>query len=243
MMFETSYFEPGLWPIRQLYKAGLLGNHVYSEGEYFHYHDGKAPYPSYLGWRTGPPPLWYATHSTAYYIGVTGGTFTHVSAQGRTGTWPYLQPGANKFNNTFATETALFRTSDGGASRMAVSSDTVGHEGVRGRFRGDLGSFAGDDAGIGLNWGTFDDKINGQSQGKPLPNMEYPPLPPSVDPGGHAGSHGPLMNEFVTAILQDRTPMVNIAESLYMTVAGIVASESAKKDGELLKVPQFTMPT
>jgi predicted dehydrogenase len=243
MMFETSYFEPGLWPIRQLYKAGCFGKHVYSEGEYFHYHDGKAVYPSYLGWRDGSPPLWYPTHSTAYYVGVTGGSFTHVSAQGRTGTWSYLQPGANKFDNKFATETALFRTSDGGASRITCSFDTVGHEGVRGRFRGDLGSFAGDDAGIGLNWGTFDDKVHGKGQGKPLPSLAYPPLPPTVDPGGHAGSHGPLMNEFVTAILEDRTPMVNIAESLNMTVAGIVASASAKKDGELLKVPQFKMPT
>jgi predicted dehydrogenase len=243
MMFETSYFEPGLWPIRQLYQAGCLGDHVYSEGEYYHYHDGKEPMPSYLGWRNGAPPLWYPTHSTAYYVGVTGGSFTHVSAQGRTGTWSYLRPGTNAFNNTFATETALFRTSDGGASRMACSFDTVGHEGVRGRFRGDLGSFAGSAAGIGGNWGTFDDKIHGQGQEKPLPSLAYPPLPPTVDPGGHSGSHGPLMNEFVTAILENRTPMVNIAESLNMTVAGIVASESAKRDGERLRVPQYTMPT
>jgi hypothetical protein len=36
---------------------------------------------------------------------------------------------------------------------------------------------------------------------------------------------------------------VNIAEALNMTVAGVVASESAKKDGELLRIPKFTMPT
>src|SRR5436305_1715761 len=53
MMFETSYFEPGLWPIRQLFRAGRFGKHVYSEGEYYHYHDGKEPMPSYLGWRDG----------------------------------------------------------------------------------------------------------------------------------------------------------------------------------------------
>ena len=166
-----------------------------------------------------------------------------MSTQGRTGTWSYLQPGANKFKNTFATEHALFRTSDGGAFRAACSFDTVGHNGTRGRFRGDLASFAGDDAGVGINWGTFDDKINGKGSGKPLPSFDYPPLPPKVDPGGHAGSHGPLMNEFVTAILQNRTPWCNIAEALNMTVAGVVASESAKKDGELLKIPQYTMPT
>lgn len=242
MMFETSYFHPGLWPMRQLFHAGLFGKHIYSEGEYYHYLDGLEPMPSYLGWRNGPPPLWYATHSTAFYTGVTGGQFTHVSCQGRTGTWSFLQPGANKFNNTFATEHALFRTGDGGSSRLAVGCDTKGHDGVRGRFRGDLASFAGDDAGLGLDWGRFDDGISDADRKTPLPDLSYPPLPPKVDPGGEAGACGRLMNEFVTAILQNRTPMVNIAEALNMTVAGVVAHESALKDGELLKVPQYTMP-
>src|SRR5262249_51239000 len=159
------------------------------------------------------------------------------------GTWHYLQPGVNKFNNTHSTETALFRTSDGGAFRALCCFDSPGHEGVRGRFRGDLGSFAGDDAGIGINWGTFDGIANGAGKSKPLPDLSRPPLPPTVDPGSEAGACGHLMNEFVTAILENRTPMVNIAEALNMTVAGVVASESAKKDGELLKIPQFTTPT
>ncbi len=243
MMFETSYFHPGLWPMRRIYQAGGFGKHIYSEGEYFHYHDGKEPMPSYKGWRDGPPPLWYATHSTAYYIGVTGGSLTHVSCQGRPGAWYYLQPGANKFNNRFSTETALFRTSDGGAFRGSCSWDTPGHDGVKGRFRGELGSFDGD-PGDGTAWGTFSDKVHGaELSDRALPNLDRPPLPPSVDPGGHGGAEGQLMNEFVTAILQNRTPMVNVAEALNMTVAGIVASDSAKKDGELLSIPQFTMPT
>jgi predicted dehydrogenase len=243
MMFETSYFHPGLWPMRQIYQAGGFGKHVYSEGEYYHYHDGKEPMPSYKGWRDGPPPLWYATHSTAYYIGVTGGTLTHVSCQGKPADWWYLKPGVNKFDNKFATETALYRTSDGGSFRALCCWQTPGHEGVKGRFRGEFGSFDGD-AGDGKNWGTFDDKVYGVSLQKvSLPGVSRPPLPPNVDPGGHGGAEGQLMNEFVTAILENRTPMVNIAESLNMSVAGIVASQSAKKDGELLKVPQFSMPS
>jgi predicted dehydrogenase len=243
MMFETSYYHPGLWPMRQIYKAGGFGQHVYSEGEYYHYTDGKQPMPSYQGWRDGPPPLWYATHSTAYYIGVTGGTLTHVSCQGKPADWWFLKPGVNKFNNTFATETALYRTSDGGSFRALCCWQSPGHEGVKGRFRGELGSFEGD-TGDGKNWGTFVNTSHGMTvSDKPLPNLSRPPLPPSVDPGGHGGAEGQLMNEFVTAILQDRTPWCNIADALNMTVAGIVASESAKKDGELLKIPQYTVPT
>lgn len=73
-----------------------------------------------------------------------------------------------------------------------------------------------------------------------LPDLSCPPLPPGVAPGGHGGSHGHLMNEFVTALLENRTPLVNIHWALNMTVAGIVAHQSALKKGELLKIPQFT---
>ena len=45
---------------------------------------------------------------------------------------------------------------------------------------------------------------------KKLPDLDRPALPPSVGPGGHGGSHGHLMNEFVTAILEDRQPLVDI---------------------------------
>ena len=49
------------------------------------------------------------------------------------------------------------------------------------------------------------------------------------------------MNEFVTAILKDHKPLVNVAMALNMTVAGIVAHQSALKGGELLKIPQYKL--
>jgi hypothetical protein len=74
---------------------------------------------------------------------------------------------------------------------------------------------------------------------KNLPDISRPPLPPGVQPGGHGGSHGPLMNEFVLSILEDRNPLVDVVQALNMTVCGIVANQSAVKDGERLKVPQY----
>ncbi|MCZ7640384.1 MAG: hypothetical protein M5U12_32625 [Verrucomicrobia bacterium] len=50
------------------------------------------------------------------------------------------------------------------------------------------------------------------------------------------------MNEFITAILQDRPPLVDIYESLAMTVPGIVAHASALKGGERMKIPQYDRP-
>jgi len=60
--------------------------------------------------------------------------------------------------------------------------------------------------------------------------------------GGHGGSHGPLANEFITSILENRQPMVNVYEALAMTMPGIVAHDSALKDGETLKIPQYVRP-
>ena len=76
---------------------------------------------------------------------------------------------------------------------------------------------------------------------KKLPDIERPPLPPGVNPGGHGGSHGQLSNEFVLSIIQDRLPLVNVAQALNMTVCGIVANQSAQNNGERLKVPQYTI--
>jgi predicted dehydrogenase len=221
MMFETSCFHEDLHAMREIYKAGGFGKLAYAEGEYYHYM--AEPIPSYKDWRVGLPPQWYPTHSNAYYAGVNGGSFTEVSCLGMPSLLPHLQPANNRYKNPFGTEIALFRTSDGGTARMAVSWDTPGDGGERGRIRGQRGTFYGKYEGLE----------------KKLPNTKRPPLPPNVEGGGHGGSHGHLANEFVTAILQDRKPLVDVALALNLTVAGIVAHQSALKDGELLKIPQY----
>ena len=223
MMFETSYFHDDLYAMRQLYNAGKLGKLLYSEGEYFHYM--STPIDSYKGWRIGLPPQWYPTHSNAYYVGVTGGSFTEVSCMGMPSVIHHLQPANNPYQNPFGTEIALFRTSEGGMSRMGVSWDSPGYGGEMGRIRGQNGSFYSKYEGLE----------------KELPDLQRPPLPPGVAGGGHGGSHGYLMDEFVTAILQDRKPLVDVAQALNMTVGGIVAHKSAMKNGELTKIPQFRL--
>src|SRR6185369_18009324 len=203
MMFETSCFHEDLHAMRQIYRAGRLGKLLYSDGEYFHYM--PEPLPSYQDWRVGLPPQFYPTHSNAYYVGVTGGRFTHVSCMGMPSAISHLQSANNSYRNPFGTEIALFRTSEGGTSRMAVSWDTPGYGGEMGRIRGQQGSFYGKYEGLQQN----------------LPDTQRPPLPPGVAAGGHGGSHGHLMNEFVSAILQNRKPMVDIAAALNLTVPGI----------------------
>ncbi|HEU4679092.1 MAG TPA: hypothetical protein VFS35_06200, partial [Terrimicrobiaceae bacterium] len=56
---------------------------------------------------------------------------------------------------------------------------------------------------------------------------------------GHGGSHTFLSAEFVNALLENREPTVNVYEALAMTVPGLVAHQSALRNGERMKVPGF----
>jgi len=222
MVGETSYYYPCAIYCRQRFQHGDFGQIVYAEGEYYHY--AADPIASWKDWRVGTPPQWYPTHSNAYYVGVTGDRFTEVSCMGMPSAVDHLKPENNAYGNPFGTEIALFRTSEGGMARMAVSWDTPGVGGEMGRIRTQRGTF----------YGSF------QGDQKP-PAIARPPLPPGVEAGGHGGSHGYLMAEFVEAILLGRRPLVDVAQSLNMTVAGIVAHQSALRDGERMKIPQYVL--
>ncbi|NCV52446.1 MAG: gfo/Idh/MocA family oxidoreductase, partial [Gammaproteobacteria bacterium] len=198
-MNETSTFHADLWDKRTQYQAGALGKIIYSEGEY--YHDfGPNGLPGYNpqngkidvnGWRRGLPPMWYPTHSNAYYVSITGGRFTEVSCLGTPGL--YNEHKENQWKNPFGTEVGMFKTSEGGISRMAVSWDMKNAHGEMGR-------------------------VYGQKPHNPSINGARPALPPGVGAGGHGGSHGQLTNDFITSILLDREPTVNIGDALNMTM-------------------------
>jgi len=222
MMFETSAFHDNLYAMRELYKAGKLGKIIYSEGEYYHFFADKG-INSYKGWRIGIPPQFYPTHSNAYYCCVTGGSFTEVTCLGMPSIYEHWMPAGNTYKNPFATEIALLRTSDGGMSRMAVSWDTPGFGAETGRIRTQKGTFDG-------TWNSEIEKVD-----IPL----KPPLPPGVDAGHHGGSSGYLMDEFVMSILENRKPLVDVTMALNLSVAGVIAHQSALKDGETMKIPQF----
>ncbi len=225
-MFETTSYRDSCYAMRQLYKGGAFGKLVYTEGEYFHY--GVESIGSYNNWRVGLPPQYYPTHSNGFYCCVTGGSFTEVSCQGMPSLQSRFQPENNAYKNPFGTEIALFRTSEGGMARMGVSWDTPHFEGEMGRTRGQLGSY----------FNEYKGNQEGEEKAKAVKTLK-PALPPGVSAGGHGGSHGYLGNDFIDSILRKRQPLVDIRMALNLSVSGYVAHQSALKDGELMKIPQF----
>ena len=59
---------------------------------------------------------------------------------------------------------------------------------------------------------------------------------------GHGGSAVFITAEFINALVENREPECDLYDSLAMTVPGIVAHQSALKNGEQMSVPQFRKP-
>ena len=224
-MFETSAYSDKCYAMRKIYQAGGFGEIVYSEGEYIHFM--PISYPSFNNWRVGLPPMYYPTHSTAFYCAVADGSFTEVSCMGyESRTTPAQE---NVYGNKFTSEIALMRMNKGGSARMSCAWDIQGYHAEDGRNFGEKGSYI--------------TQFNGSSEASEIVaklKLKKPQLPPGVTPGGHGGSHGYLGNDFVESILLNRRPVVDIVMALNMSVPGIIAHQSALKGGELMNIPQYT---
>ena len=240
-MLETSVFHDDLYAMEKLYKADVFGHVVYSEGEYCHPHSLGAPaLDSYKDWRKKGAPMWYPTHATAYYVGVTHGSLLDVTCRG-TPLFDKSQRQPNAIGNIFKSEVGLFRTSEGGLCRIIICN-SQGEYLEAGRLRGEYAGydwhngrskdgFVGDEAG----------RERFQKAWKKGLRTKKPALPPRVAVGGHGGSHGHLGNDFLEAIIRGRKPAVDVIDALNMTVPGYYAHLSAMKDGETLKIPQYSL--
>ncbi len=233
-MFETSVFHDDLYAMEKLYAADVFGHLVYSEGEYCHPHSLGAPsLGSYKDWRKKGCPMWYPTHATAYYVGVTHQSFLDVSCQG-TPLFDPTQRVPNAIGNIFKSEAGLFRTAEGGLSRMIICS-SQGEYLEAGRIRGEYAGFNKTFVGDATGKKRYNEAIKAG-----LKIQKYA-LPPGVRPGGHGGSHGYLGDDFIDAILRGRKPAVDVVDALNMTVPGYYAHLSALKDGETMKIPQYSV--
>jgi predicted dehydrogenase len=238
MMAETSYYRHYCIAARQLYQQGSFGELFYSEVEYYHPHIGHriSPLSFYQGrrtWRYGYPPMLYPTHSTGLLIGVTGERLTDVSCLGW-GNPENESLGDNRYHNPFNAASALFKTDQGHMCRCNVFWDGTA-EGERAQWFGTQLTF-------------YMPASGGQPfrlQGPNAPEWERIPnywnrLPETLTrSGGHGGSHPFLTHEFVTALVEDREPVVDLYTALAMTVPGIIAQESALQGGIQLEVPSF----
>jgi len=254
MLAETSYYQQSTISARRFYQAGRFGELYYCESEYLHpgfehrgLDNGKP------NWRYGMVPMHYPTHCTAHLIGVTGERLTEVTCLGWGDDSPVLKD--NVYGNPFWNESATFKTNRGHAFRVNVWWKGA-HQGTeQAKWIGSEMSFhAPHPHGLGpiIVRGSDvleQDDAGFDRQSTLIERYEQPdwwrsdmlPEPLRIETG-HDGSHAFLTHEFISALVEDRRPAIDIYEALAYTVPGIFAHESALRGGEMMEIPQYDPP-
>ena len=243
MLGETTFFRRETMYCRRRAAEGAFGQFTYGECEYWH--DIDSPFSnlrqvakSRWGELFGPDkqggiPMHYPTHSISSMVSVMGAHMTSVSARG------YRFPDDDWFRpdtisgNELSNEVALYRMSNGAVARHCEFR-RVGHPGREGfRLLGTEGCFVWDVAGA--RWTTRQgwEELDLSAEAEPLPEAL------ASDLGGHGGSHAYLVHEFVDACNRQRMPRINAWEAVRYLAPGIVAHQSALRDGEVLPIPDW----
>ena len=251
MMAETSYYRQNTISVRKFHEEGRFGEIFSAASEYNHpglealWFENGAP-----TWRHGLPPLLYPTHCTSFLISVTGERLTNVSALGWGDQSAILKN--NPYQNPFWNETAFFQTNKNHPFRVEVNWKGALTNAERAEWRGEKMSFISsptessehtiirsvdtvgkDDAGFQIKANITEKYLQPKWW-----QTDLLPAPLRHD-SGHDGSHAFITHEFIDAILHNRMPTVNIYEALAYTAPGIIAHESALKNGEFMKIPNF----
>ena len=252
MMMETVVYSREFLFVKELYEKGELGKVQFLKASHQQDMDG---WPDY--W-PGLPPMHYATHCVGPVAGLLKLQADYVSCFG-SGT--IREELAKIHNSLFAVESAHIKFKDSDLSAYVYRSLFDVARQYRESFEvyGDKKSF---------EWQLIEDELPViHTAKKPEPEIpehvtvpdyaHYLPEPIQrfttkgvydadeqqhlsfTQGGGHGGSHPHMVHEFVSAIVEDREPFPNAAQSANWTSVGILAHESAMRGGEIMKLPNF----
>ncbi len=253
MMMETVIYAREFLFMKELYEKGELGKIQFLKASHQQDMDG---WPDY--W-PGLPPMHYATHCVGPVLGLTRGEAEYVSCFGSGTIRESLH---QHYGSPFAVETAhiKFRDSDLSAHIYRSLFDTAR------QYRESFEVYGSNKA---VEWPLVEgEPLVVHTAKKPEPEIpekvqcpDYAHLLPEpiqhfttggvyneddhqhlsfTQGGGHGGSHPHLVHEFVSALVENRSPYPNAQQSANMTCVGILAHESALKGGEIIRLPEFT---
>jgi len=245
MMAETSVWRQDFITLRQMRAKGELGEVISCDADYMHPGlrtlFGSAEKPT---WRYGMPPMFYPTHCTAFLVGLTGETLTQVSCNGWGDGDPMLKKNGYG-NNPFWNETAHFGTSKGTAFRVRVWWEAPVWEGEYAIWHTTKMTVDQHNRRLWAPGGGQGKDDAGFAHAKFVPTVltetkwwKTELLPEAMrHDSGHGGSHTFIAHEFISSLVEQRRPLVDIRAALNFTVPGIIAHDSALKGGEMLKIP------
>ena len=254
MMAETVVYAREFLFCKELYDKGELGKVQFLQASHQQDMDG---WPNY--W-PGLPPMWYATHCVGPCMALTRGEAEYVSCFG-SGT--IRQELISKYNSPFAIESTHIKFKDSDVSARIIRSLFD----VARQYRESFDVYGTKKT---VEWPLIEgEELVLHTAKKPEPEIpqrvkspDYARLLPQeiqrfttkgvydadehqhlsfTQGGGHGGSHPHLVNEFVSALVQNRDPYPNAVQSANWTCVGLCAHQSALKGGEIVRLPKFTL--
>jgi len=250
MMAETVVYSREFLFLKELYEQGELGKIQYLAASHPQDMDG---WPDY--WQR-MIPMHYATHVVSPCLGLMNSRAEYVSCFG---SGSVREDIARKSGNRFAVESCHIKIKD---SDVAAHIWRFLYDTAR-QYRESFDVYGSKKS---FEWTLVQGQPHVLHTAK-RPEAEIPAtvtmpdyahlLPEPIrrftrsiqDAGhlsfiqgaGHGGSHPHLVNEFLSALLQDRDPWPNAVQSANWTCVGICAHESALSGGQIVNLPDFTL--
>lgn len=248
MMMETAVYTREFLYVKDLVDSGKLGRIQFLRGS--HMQDmGLEGWPEY--W-LGFPPMWYGTHAISPLLALADTEAESVVCHGSGSISKEL---ADKYGSPFAVETATFKLKD--SNIMAEATRSL-YETVR-QYRESLDIY-GDK--LSFEWEQIQDEnpalFEGGEDARRIEIPDTDALLPDpikkftlrekieddthvsfIQGAGHGGSHPHMVQEFISAILENRDSAIDAVKAANWTAAGICAHESALKGAERILIPDF----
>lgn len=254
MMMETVIYAREFLFMKELYEKGELGKVQFLKASHQQDMDG---WPNY--W-PGLPPMYYATHCVGPVLGLTRSEAEYVSCFGSGTIREELH---HHYNSPYAVETTHIKFKDSDLSAHIYRSLFD----VARQYRESFEVYGVKKA---VEWPLIEgEPLVVHTAKKPEPEIpervespDYAHLLPEpiqrfttggvydsddnqhlsfTQGAGHGGSHPHLVHEFLDALVNKRSPYPNAQQSANITCVGILAHESAKKGGEIVRLPEFTL--
>ena len=249
MMMETVIYSREFLFVKEMYEKGELGKIQFLRASH---QQEMAGWPGY--WE-GLPPMHYATHCVGPVLALPKGQAEYVSCFGSGKIDEELIP---KYGSPFAIETCHIKLKDSDLAAEVTRSLFNTARQYRESFDvyGSKKSF---------EWTLVEHEDSVIHTGEVPERVKIPDyahlLPAEIAPftqqgvydsddkkplsfiqgSGHGGSHPHLVHEFVSALVQERSPYPNAAQSANITCVGILAHESAMEGGNIKYLPEFTL--
>ncbi len=235
MLAENCIYWPFIQQWKQWIENGRLGEILYAEAEYLHPIRELLidPASGKRTWRADRPPIHYCSHSLGPLLFLMKDKISRVTALGKGSiVLPDALPGGTDM------QAALFETKKGKIIKLLRTQAAPRHPSMHYYTLQGSKGFVENDRVMEHTGHLFVEGEMEQAQKIDCPDVEKG-LPEEALAGGHGSADYALLQDFLDCVLEGKRPFLDEDFGWNITVPGLIAAESAEKNGTWMDVPEY----